>query len=88
LELLLDLKDKTNTRKGTWSKIHLIAFGKAACAMAKAAQEIIPSHLQSTTGIAVTNYENVVAVEHIEVIGASHPLPDQAGLMQQRNVLS
>ena len=80
LEFLLDLKDKTNTRKGTWSKVHLIAFGKAACAMAKAAQEIIPSHLQSTTGIAVTNYENVVAVEHIEVIGASHPLPDQAGL--------
>ena len=80
VEFLLDLNNKTQKRKGLWSKIHLIAFGKAACAMAKAAQEIIPLDLQSINSIAVTNYENITAVEHIEVIGASHPFPDQAGL--------
>jgi len=80
LDMLLNLGDKTKRRSGKWSKIHIIAFGKAACAMAKAAQEIIPAHLLAGSGIAVTNYENVTAIDNIEVIGASHPLPDEAGL--------
>ena len=80
LEFLLDLNDKTQKRTGNWSKVHLIAFGKAACAMAKAAQEIIPAHLLATGSIAVTNYENVTTLDAIEVIGAAHPLPDEAGL--------
>ncbi|MDD5460195.1 MAG: glycerate kinase [Methylococcales bacterium] len=80
LEILLNLDSKAQKRTGKWSKVHLIAFGKAACAMAKASQEIIPAHLLADFGIAVTNYENVTTVEHVEVIGASHPLPDEAGL--------
>ena len=80
LEILLNLDDKAQKRTGKWSKVHLIAFGKAACGMAKAAQEIIPSQLLADFGIAVTNYENVTAIDNIEVIGASHPLPDEAGL--------
>jgi hydroxypyruvate reductase len=60
------------------SKIHIIAFGKAACAMVNAAQELIPKKLLGEA-IAVTNYENVTQVENVEVIGASHPLPDLAG---------
>jgi len=48
--------------------------------MAKAAREIIPAPLLADFGIAVTNYENVTAIDNIEVIGASHPLPDEAGL--------
>lgn len=65
---------------GNHSKVHLIAFGKAACAMAQAAQEIIPSEMLAGRGIAVTNYENVTGVDNVDVIGASHPLPDAAGL--------
>ena len=80
LEILLNPDDLTQKRTGKWSKVHLIAIGKAACAMAKAAQEIIPAHLLAGFGIAVTNYENVTAIDNIEVIGASHPLPDEAGL--------
>lgn len=76
LEILLDDGGK---RVGPWSKIHLIAFGKAACAMAKAAQTAIPATLLADDGIAVTNYENVITLEHIQVIGAGHPLPDAAG---------
>ena len=63
-----------------YSQIHLIAFGKAACAMAQAAQEIIPAEKLADRGIAVTNYENVSSVDNVDVIGAAHPLPDAAGL--------
>ncbi len=65
---------------GSCSKVHLIAFGKAACAMAQAASEIIPAGMLAGRGIAVTNYENVTSVDNVDVIGASHPLPDAAGL--------
>jgi hydroxypyruvate reductase len=80
LEILLDPNNKSRKRFGRWSKVHLIAFGKAACAMAKAAQYIIPKAMLAEEGIAVTNYENVLAVDNIDIIGASHPLPDEAGL--------
>jgi glycerate 2-kinase len=62
------------------AKVHLIAFGKAACAMAQAASELIPAELLAGRGIAVTNYDNVTGVDHVDVFGASHPLPDEAGL--------
>ncbi len=62
---------------GDYSKVHLIAFGKAACAMAQAAQEIIPAgKCWRADGIAVTNYENVTRIDNVDVIGAAHPLPD------------
>ena len=80
LEILLNRDDLTQKRTDSWSKVHVIAVGKAACAMAKAAVEIIPSHLLADSAIAVTNYENVTAVAAVEVIGAGHPLPDDAGL--------
>ncbi|MDD5579262.1 MAG: glycerate kinase [Methylobacter sp.] len=80
IEILLNPNDPDQKRLGRWSKIHLIAFGKAACAMARAVLEIIPVHLLADTGIAVTNYENESVIGNIEVIGAGHPLPDEAGL--------
>lgn len=80
IEIRLDSNDSHRKRLGGWSKIHLMAFGKAACPMARAAQEIIPEQLLAGRGIAVTNHENVTAVDRFEVIGASHPLPDAAGL--------
>jgi hydroxypyruvate reductase len=68
-----------------FSKIHLIAFGKAACAMANAAQKLIPPNLLGNA-IAVTNYENVVEVKNVEIIGASHPLPDLAGFEAAKRI--
>ncbi|MGR9013924.1 MAG: glycerate kinase type-2 family protein [Gammaproteobacteria bacterium] len=65
---------------GDYAKVYLIAFGKAACAMAQAAQEIIPADRLAGKGIAVTNYENVTDIDNVEVIGAAHPLPDASGL--------
>ncbi|MEN9898242.1 MAG: hypothetical protein RLZZ66_1891 [Pseudomonadota bacterium] len=71
----------------TYQKVHIIAFGKAACAMANAAQEIIPAALLGDA-LAVTNYENVCAVHNIEVIGASHPLPDEHGFEGASRILA
>ncbi len=71
----------------SYQKVHIIAFGKAACAMSNAAQEIIPAPLLGNA-IAVTNYENVSAVAHVEVIGASHPLPDEQGFAAAKRIMS
>ncbi len=80
LKLRLSLDNSLQYRTQHWSKVHLIAFGKAACAMIKAARDIIPPQLLSDNAIAVTNYENVCVIEDINVFGAAHPLPDLAGL--------
>ncbi len=78
-EIKLDLDNPAKIRCGRWSKIHLIAFGKAACKMIKAAAEIIPAHRLASKPLAITNYENVIALKNIEVIGANHPIPDESG---------
>lgn len=76
LEILLD--NTGQKRTGKWPKFHLIAFGKAACPMIEAALEVIP-HDRLGRAIAVTNYENLTAIDGVTVLGASHPLPDEAG---------
>lgn len=80
LKLRLDLTDAARLRTGDWRHIHLIAFGKAACAMAAAARDAIPLHRLSRWGIAVTTYDNASNLENIDVVGAGHPLPDAEGL--------
>jgi hydroxypyruvate reductase len=80
LTIALDLQQPELKRTGHWQQIHVIAIGKAACAMAEAAQQIIPTDLLAGPAIAITNYENVRAISGVEVIGAGHPLPDAAGL--------
>ncbi len=54
--------------------------------MAKAAQDIIPESMLAGRGLVVTNYENVIALDNIEVLGASHPLPDEAGLKAAQKI--
>jgi hydroxypyruvate reductase len=76
--------DGTESR---WTKIHIIAFGKAACAMAKAALEIIPASLLADKAIVVTNYENATAMDGIEVIASSHPLPDENGVDAAKKIV-
>lgn len=78
-ELALDVSNKAKKRQGRWSKIHLIAFGKAACSMISAAIKVIPTHRVASQAIAITNDDNVVRLKNIEVIAAGHPLPDDKG---------
>lgn len=67
-------------RSAPWSKVRIVSFGKAACAMARAAGRSIPEGPFQAPGVAVTNYENVAIVPRFEVIGAGHPLPDASGV--------
>ena len=80
LHIGLDLSDPSKQRIGDWSGIHLLAFGKAACNMAAAALESIPGRYFAGKGSVVTSYENVVAVNNMQVLGAGHPVPDAKGL--------
>jgi glycerate 2-kinase len=86
LAICLDINVPGKQRVGKWTKIHLIAFGKAACAMARAAEEAIPESLWADKGLAVTNYENVAELDRTELFGAGHPLPDESGLSAARRI--
>jgi glycerate 2-kinase len=87
LDIALEAGTWRRKRSGRWHKIRLVSFGKAACAMAKAAVEVIPEHMfAGNGGIIVTNYENITPVDRCEVIGAGHPLPDAAGLAAAEKV--
>lgn len=78
--------DAGRFRKGDWQRVHIIAFGKAACAMATAAREAIPPHKLAEPGIVVTTDENAEAVAGFEVLAAGHPLPDQRGLKAAQKI--
>jgi hydroxypyruvate reductase len=60
------------------SRIVLVAFGKAACAMARAAMPFVRDKL--VTAIALTNHENVERVDGVEVIAGGHPIPDKGSV--------
>ena len=54
----------------------VLAAGKAAASMARAAEQHWPGGL---SGLAVTRYGHGLAGDRIDVIEAGHPLPDAAG---------
>ncbi|NJE07711.1 glycerate kinase [Thermococcus sp. M39] len=56
-------------------KIYVLAFGKAACSMAKAVEEILRDKLEE--GVAVTKYSYALPLKKIKVIEAGHPIPDE-----------
>jgi hydroxypyruvate reductase len=56
----------------------VVGGGKAAAAMAKAVEDRWPASAP-LSGLVVTRYQHGLALERIEVIEASHPLPDGRG---------
>ncbi|RWK93453.1 glycerate kinase [Mesorhizobium sp.] len=60
------------------SRIILVAFGKAACPMARAAMPFVRSRL--VTAIALTNHENLEPIDGVEVIAGGHPIPDEGSI--------
>jgi len=87
IEIALDLNDCTQKRIGQWSKVYIIAFGKAACGMAQAAVDIIPAHLTAEKPIVITNIENIQHLKNIDVLGTGHPIPDTAGIDAAKRVV-
>jgi glycerate 2-kinase len=62
----------------------VIGAGKASAAMARALEEAWSGPL---TGVVVTRYGHGVACRRIEVLEASHPVPDAAGVAAARRIL-
>ncbi|OEJ67009.1 glycerate kinase type-2 family protein [Magnetovibrio blakemorei] len=62
----------------------VIGAGKAAAAMARAVEEHWDGPLE---GLVVTRYGHAVPTQFIEVVEASHPMPDQAGVEASRRIL-
>lgn len=62
----------------------VVGAGKAAAAMARAVEDNYDGDVE---GVVVTRYGHGVAINKIEVIEASHPVPDQAGLDASRRIL-
>ena len=89
LEIVRNHSIGSTVLSADWERVHLIAFGKAACAMVQAAREVIPGELlKGSQGIAVTNHPNVTEVEGVSVIGAAHPLPDESGRKAAESIAS
>jgi hydroxypyruvate reductase len=58
--------------------ITLVAFGKAACPMIRAALPFASGKLKAA--LALTNYENAIEIEGVTVMAAGHPIPDENGV--------
>ena len=65
----------------------IISIGKAACKMANCFLNVLPKDAKFSA-LAVTNFENMIAVEGCEVMGASHPVPCESGLQAGNEVIS
>ena len=79
-------KAPRSQRSEPWSTVHIIAFGKAACAMASTAGEIISPALLTSPGIIVTNDENQQTVDGFNVFGTGHPIPDSRGVLAAQHI--
>ena len=66
-------------------RLVVIGAGKASAAMARAVEDSLPS--TRLEGLIVTRYGYAVPCQHIEIIEAAHPVPDQAGLTASRRML-
>ncbi len=62
----------------------VIGAGKASAAMARAVEDHWPGPL---SGLVVTRYGYAVPCERIEIVEASHPVPDAAGLRAAERLL-
>jgi glycerate 2-kinase len=63
-------------------RVFVLAAGKAAGAMAQAAEELLGERLAG--GLVVTKDEHVPGPEHLETIFAAHPEPDERGVEAAR----
>lgn len=65
-------------------RLIVIGAGKASAAMAQAVEGIWNGPLE---GLVVTRYGYDVPCQHIDIIQAAHPVPDQAGLVAAQRIL-
>lgn len=63
----------------------VVGAGKAAAAMAAAFEQAWTHDL---TGLVITRYGHAMPTQRIEVVEASHPVPDQSGLQATQRILA
>ena len=69
-------------------RIVVVGAGKAAAAMAQAVELAWVGRLDRVSGLVVTRYGHGTATQKIEVVEASHPVPDAAGLQAAERMLA
>lgn len=62
----------------------VVGAGKASAAMARAFEQLWPGELE---GLVVTRHGHAAACERIEIVEASHPVPDNAGQAAAQRIL-
>ena len=68
-------------------RVIVLGAGKASAAMAQAVENAWTGPKADLSGLVVTRYGYKVPCEHIEVVEASHPVPDAAGLVAAERML-
>ena len=66
-------------------RVFVLSAGKAACAMARAAEELLGDRISG--GLVVTKEGHEAPLEFLEIIVASHPAPDERGVEAARRVV-
>ncbi|MGI9373413.1 MAG: glycerate kinase type-2 family protein [Hyphomicrobiales bacterium] len=70
--------------KNPKDQLIIIGAGKAGGAMAEAVEKVWPGPLD---GLVITRYGHVRPTEHIEVVEARHPVPDEAGYGATKRIM-
>ena len=70
-------------------RVVVVGAGKASAAMARAVETEAAARgwLSRLEGLVVTRYQHGVSCERIEIVEASHPVPDAAGEVAARRIL-
>lgn len=64
----------------------VVGAGKASAAMAAALEEAWPQ--VPMQGVVVTRYGHAVPTQHIRIVEAAHPVPDEAGMQAAEDILA
>ena len=65
-------------------RLIVVGAGKASAAMARAVELHAP---YPVSGLVVTRYGHAVDCDHIEIVQAAHPVPDEAGMQAAERML-
>ena len=66
-------------------RVYVVGAGKAAASMAQAAEAFYG--FERVQGLVITRYGHALPTHRIEVVEASHPVPDEAGVAATKRIL-
>jgi glycerate 2-kinase len=68
-------------------RVIVVGAGKASAAMARAVEDHYAGGAVELSGLVLTRYGHAVPCQHIEIVEAAHPVPDEAGRQGARRML-